>query len=72
MKHLLGFDVAHVDWQLNTAFHYVISNTSHFIGVEFNKERMSAWEFGNDNTSSGQITDRSRPWVGNRYGIPVN
>ncbi|WP_140157739.1 MULTISPECIES: HAEPLYID family protein [Arenibacter] len=37
-KHELGTDVTHVDWQLNTSFHYEIPNTSHFLGIEFNKE----------------------------------
>lgn len=27
-----------LNWQINTSFHYVISQTKHFIGVELNKE----------------------------------
>ncbi|MGE0568670.1 MAG: HAEPLYID family protein, partial [Bacteroidia bacterium] len=27
-----------LNWQINTSFHYVIPQTKHFIGVEFNKE----------------------------------
>lgn len=29
---------ANVNWQLNTSVHYVIPQTRHFIGIEFNKE----------------------------------
>lgn len=37
-KHKLQTDYTDVDWQFNTSFHYELPNSSHFIGVEFNKE----------------------------------
>lgn len=36
-KHKLKTDVTHVDWQINTSFHYEIPNSSHFLGIEVNK-----------------------------------
>ncbi|QFZ55090.1 phosphoribosylformylglycinamidine synthase [Oceanihabitans sp. IOP_32] len=38
LKHELNTDFTDVDWQFNTSFHYEIPNSSHFIGIEFNKE----------------------------------
>jgi hypothetical protein len=29
---------AEVNWAINTSFHYIVPNTGHFVGVEFNKE----------------------------------
>jgi len=36
-KHKLKTDYTDVDWQINTSFHYEIPNSSHFLGIEFNK-----------------------------------
>src|SRR5690625_4322675 len=37
LKHKLKNDYTDVDWQFNTSFHYELPNSSHFVGVEFNK-----------------------------------
>jgi len=36
-KHKLKTDYTDVDWQFNTSFHYELPNSSHFLGIEFNK-----------------------------------
>src|SRR5690606_1899536 len=32
-----GANSIHTDWQINSNFHYMISGTRNFVGVEFNK-----------------------------------
>ena len=38
LKHAFGTNHTDVDWQFNTSLDYEIPNSSHFIGIEFNKE----------------------------------
>lgn len=37
-KHRFNTDYTNVDWQINTSVDYAIPNSSHFVGIEFNKE----------------------------------
>lgn len=37
LKHTFHTEYTNVNWQFNTSFAYAIPNTSHFVGVEFNK-----------------------------------
>lgn len=52
INHQLGENSSPVDWQINTSVMYTIPNTSHFIGVEVNKE-----------FSHGKMTAIVRPQV---------
>ena len=36
-KHRFNTDYTNVDWQFNTSIDYAIPNSSHFVGIEFNK-----------------------------------
>ena len=38
LKHAFGTNHTDVDWQFNTSLDYEIPNSSHFIGIESNKE----------------------------------
>ena len=38
LKHVFDTEFTNVDWQFNTSFDYEIPNSSHFIGIEFNKK----------------------------------
>jgi len=38
IEHDFNSKEVHTNWQVNTSFHYMISGTRNFIGVEFNKE----------------------------------
>ena len=38
LKHAFNTDFTDVDWQFNTSVDYEIPNSSHFIGIEFNKK----------------------------------
>jgi hypothetical protein len=37
IKHHFAHSSLHTSWQINSSFHYMISGTKNFIGVEFNK-----------------------------------
>lgn len=58
-------------WQINSNFHYMISGTKNFIGVEFNKE-INKRDFDMTIRPQMRLTISDKMLVGIVTGIPIN
>ena len=62
---------AHVLWQLNSNFHYMITGTRNFIGIEFNKE-LSAHDFDMTVRPQMRVGLSDNLLVGVVTGVPIS
>ncbi len=69
-KHRFNTDYTNVDWQINTSFDYAIPNSSHFVGIEFNKEFVDG-KFEMVMRPQGKIQINKALAVGIVAGFPI-
>ena len=70
LKHAFNTDFTAVEWQFNTSFDYEIPNSSHFIGIEFNK-KVVAGEFRMTMRPQAKIQVNEALAIGLVAGFPI-
>lgn len=70
LKHAFNTDFTTVEWQFNTSFDYEIPNSSHFIGIEFNKKIVDG-EFRITMRPQGKIQINEALAIGLVAGFPI-
>ncbi len=70
LKHTLNTEFTDVDWQFNTSVDYEIPNSSHFIGIEFNKKIVDS-EFRMTMRPQGKIQINEGLAIGLVAGFPI-
>ena len=70
LKHTLDTEFTDVDWQFNTSVDYEIPNSSHFIGIEFNKKIVDS-EFRMTMRPQGKIQINEGLAIGLVAGFPI-
>lgn len=61
----------HVNWQINSSFHYLIPGTRNFIGIEFNKE-LSQHDFDMTIRPQMRLAITDHLMIGIVTGIPIS
>lgn len=61
----------HINWQINTNFHYMITGTRNFVGIEFNKE-ISGNDFDMVIRPQMRVSINDNLLIGIVTGIPVD
>ena len=69
-KHRFNTDYTNVDWQFNTSIDYAIPNSSHFVGIEFNKELVNG-KFEMTMRPQGKIQINKDLGIGLVAGFPI-
>ncbi len=69
-KHRFNTDYTKVNWQFNTSFDYAIPNSSHFVGIEFNKEFVDG-KFEMTMRPQGKIQINEALAIGLVAGFPI-
>ena len=69
-KHRFNTDYTNVDWQFNTSLDYAIPNSSHFVGIEFNKELVNG-KFEMTMRPQGKIQINDALGIGLVVGFPI-
>lgn len=69
-KHRFNTDYTNVDWQFNTSIDYAIPNSSHFVGIEFNKELVNG-KFNMVMRPQGKIQINEALAIGLVAGFPI-
>lgn len=70
LQHHFGSNILRNSWELNSSFHYMISGTRNFIGVEFNKS-FSASDFDMTIRPQMRVGVNEQLMVGIVTGIPI-
>lgn len=71
IEHAFRSNLYHTSWQINSNFHYMISGTRNFIGVEFNKEVYKG-DFDMTIRPQMRLSVAENLLVGIVTGIPIN
>ena len=69
-KHEFNTEYTDVDWQFNTSFDYAIPNSSHFVGIEFNKQLVDG-KFEMVMRPQGKIQINKALAIGLVAGFPI-
>ena len=69
--HHFGSGHVETDWQINTNFHYVIPNTSNFVGLEINKS-ITKERFNMTLRPQVRVAFNDNLLLGVVVGIPTN
>lgn len=71
-EHHFSSKSIHTEWQTNTSFHYMITGTRNFIGVEFNKEINEKRDFDMTVRPQMRVGIADNLLIGIVTGIPIS